>query len=143
MEYNFQSWPFEDAESQPLLGYCWTRITNVMGTITGCYMTSSNAFDCITSTQVQQHLSICPIYLHVTYLVVLTSVKNLQVTWQPYKTNVVQDMGLNAICMHDQDLWTALLPLICYYIVEWHLPIRVVRQFGGLQTVAVQHEVMS
>jgi hypothetical protein len=37
----------------------------------------------------------------------------------------------------------AVLPLICYYIVEWNLPIRVVRQFGGLQTVAVHHESMS
>jgi hypothetical protein len=35
------------------------------------------------------------------------------------------------------------LLLICYYIVEWHLPIRVVRQFGGLQTIAVQHEATS
>jgi hypothetical protein len=52
-------------------------------------------------------------------------------------------MALNAICTRNQDLWTTVLPLICYYIVEWHLPIRVVRQFGGLQTVAVQHESMS
>jgi hypothetical protein len=52
-------------------------------------------------------------------------------------------MVLNAICKHDQDLWTAVLPLICYYIVEWHLPIRVVHQFDGLQTVAVQHAAMS
>jgi hypothetical protein len=29
--------------------------------------------------------------------------------------------------MRDQDLWAAVVPLICYYIVEWHLPIRVVR----------------
>jgi hypothetical protein len=36
-----------------------------------------------------------------------------------------------------------MLPLICYYIVEWHLPIRVVRRFGGLQTVAVQLEATS
>jgi hypothetical protein len=52
-------------------------------------------------------------------------------------------MGLKDICMHDQDLWTAVLPLICYYIVEWHLPIHVEHQFGGLQIVAVQHEAMS
>jgi hypothetical protein len=89
MEYNFQSWPFEDPESKPLLGYHWTRITNVTGTITGCYMTYSNAFDYITSTQVRQHLSTCPLYLHVAYLVVLTSVKNLQVTWQPYEIDEV------------------------------------------------------
>jgi hypothetical protein len=35
------------------------------------------------------------------------------------------------------------VPLICYYVVEWHLPIHMVRQFGGLQTVAMQHEPMS
>jgi hypothetical protein len=46
-------------------------------------------------------------------------------------------MALNAICRHDQDLWTVMLPHICYYIVEWHLAIHVVRQFGGLQTIAV------
>jgi hypothetical protein len=82
------------------------------------------------------------IYLHVEYLIILISVKksNLQVTWQPYDTNVVHGMPLNDICRHDQDLWTAVVPLIWYYIVEWHLPIRVVRQFSGLQSVAVQHD---
>jgi hypothetical protein len=76
----------------------------------------------------------------------LTSVDfflNLQVTWQPYETDVVQGMALNNICRCDQDLWTAVVPLICYYVVEWHLPIRVVHQFGRLQTVTVQHDPMS
>jgi hypothetical protein len=106
-------------------------------------MTYSNMFDCITSTQVRQHLSTCPLHLHVTYLVVLTSVKNLQVTWKPYETDEVQEMGLNAICTRGQDLCTVVLPLIFYYIVEWHLPIHVMRQFGGLQIVVVQHKAMS
>jgi hypothetical protein len=52
-------------------------------------------------------------------------------------------MALNAICRCDQDLWTVVLPLICYYIVDWHLPIRVVCQFGRLQTIVMQHEAMS
>jgi hypothetical protein len=52
-------------------------------------------------------------------------------------------MALNAICRRDQDLWMVVLPLICYCIVEWHLPIRVVRQFGRLKTVAMQHAAMS
>jgi hypothetical protein len=52
-------------------------------------------------------------------------------------------MALNDICRSDQDLWMAVVPLICYYVVEWHLPIRVVRQFGRLQTVAMQHEPRS
>jgi hypothetical protein len=41
-------------------------------------------------------------------------------------------MDLNAMCKRDQDLSTTVLPLICYYIVEWHLSIRVRHQFGGL-----------
>jgi hypothetical protein len=52
------------------------------------------------------------------YLVGLTNVENLQVIWQPYETDEVQGMGLNAICKRDHDLWTVVLPLICYYIVE-------------------------
>jgi hypothetical protein len=36
-----------------------------------------------------------------------------------------------------------MLPLVCYYIVEWHLSVRVVSQFGGLQTIVVQHAAMS
>jgi hypothetical protein len=52
-------------------------------------------------------------------------------------------MGLNAIYRHEHDPWTVVLPLICYYIVEWHLPVRVVRQFGELHTVAVQHATTS
>jgi hypothetical protein len=52
-------------------------------------------------------------------------------------------MALNAICKRDHDLWRAKLPLICYYIVEWHLPNRVLCQFGRLQTIAMHHEAMS
>jgi hypothetical protein len=52
-------------------------------------------------------------------------------------------MGLNVIYRCDKDLWMAVLPLICYYIVECHLPVCVVRQFGGLQIVAVQHAATS
>jgi hypothetical protein len=72
------------------------------------------------------------LYLHVTYLLVLTCVKKLQVTWQPYETDEVQGMALNAIFKCDQELWRAELLLICYYIVEWHLPNHVLRQFGWL-----------
>jgi hypothetical protein len=49
-------------------------------------------------------------------------------------------MALNAICKCNHELWRAELPLICYNIVEWHLPNHVVRQFAGLQTIVMQHE---
>jgi hypothetical protein len=80
---------------------------------------------------------------HVAYLVVLTRVEKLQVTWQPYEIDEVEGMTLHAICTCDHDLWRAELPLICYYIVEWHLANHVVHQFGRLQIVVVQHEATS
>jgi hypothetical protein len=52
-------------------------------------------------------------------------------------------MALNTIYKSDPDLWMIVVKLICYYIVEWHLPICVVHQFGGLQTVVMQHESTS
>jgi hypothetical protein len=33
LEFYFQDWPFEDAESQPTLGYNWSNITNVTSTL--------------------------------------------------------------------------------------------------------------
>jgi hypothetical protein len=48
-------------------------------------------------------------------------------------------MALNSICMRDSELLRAEVPLICYYVVEWQLPNRVLRQFGKLQPIVVQH----
>jgi hypothetical protein len=36
-------------------------------------------------------------------------------------------MALNTISMRDQELWRAELLLICYYVVEWYLPNRVLQ----------------
>jgi hypothetical protein len=140
LKFNLQPWPFNDSASRPLLGYRWSKITHLTGTIEGRYMTYSNAFDCITSGQVRQHLFTCRIFNNINKCQIFS---NLQVTWQPYETDAVHGIAFNDICRHDQDLWTAVVPLICYYVVEWHLPIRVMCQFGRLQTVAVQHELMS
>jgi hypothetical protein len=56
----------------------------------------------------------------------------LQVTWQPYETDEVEAMALNAIYKLEQELWRVELLLIFYYIVEWHLPNRVLHQFEKL-----------
>jgi hypothetical protein len=83
-----------------------------------------------------RHVTYEYLYLHVSahivYLVVLTSVENLQVNWQLDETDEVESMALNAICKFGQTLWRAELPLVYYYVVEWHLTNRVVWQFGGL-----------
>jgi hypothetical protein len=52
LKFNLQSWPFNDAKSWPLLGYRWSRITHLTGTVEGRYMMYSNVFDCITFGQV-------------------------------------------------------------------------------------------
>jgi hypothetical protein len=49
-------------------------------------------------------------------------------------------MTFNVLCKHDLELWRAELPLICYYIMEWYLPNHVLRLFGKVQPVAVEHE---
>jgi hypothetical protein len=78
--------------------------------------------------------------LLIVYLVVLTCVEKLQVIWQPYDTDEVKAISYNAIYKRDQKLWRDELPLICYYMVEWHLLNCVLHQFGKLQPIAVQHE---
>ncbi|XP_062208469.1 uncharacterized protein LOC133909959 [Phragmites australis] len=55
------------------------------------------------------------------------------VEWTPYQSQVVQAMDLNILCMRDSHLWLMRCPLICFYAVEYHLPHRVMRQFGRWQ----------
>jgi hypothetical protein len=67
LEFNLQPWPFDDnnAASRPLLGYQWLKITHLIGTVEACYITYSNAFDCITFRQVRQHLFTCRIFSNI------------------------------------------------------------------------------
>ncbi|XP_021757408.1 serine/threonine-protein phosphatase 7 long form homolog [Chenopodium quinoa] len=48
--------------------------------------------------------------------------------WQPY-TEAVMDR-LPEICRSDMHIWRSRAPLICFDVVEFHLPDRVLRQFG-------------
>ncbi|CAN6303670.1 unnamed protein product [Urochloa humidicola] len=52
------------------------------------------------------------------------------VTWEPYKEQKVLDLQLSTMCYVDDDLCMMICPLICFYAVEYHLPLRVARQFG-------------
>ena len=40
-----------------------------------------------------------------------------------------------AICREGQEVWTCVVPLICFHIVEWHQPDRCLRQFGLRQFI--------
>lgn len=53
--------------------------------------------------------------------------------WQPYHDAVLQ--LLPEVCRSDRHLWRTRAPLICFDVVELHLPDRVLRQFGLLQLI--------
>ncbi|RVW75039.1 Serine/threonine-protein phosphatase 7 long form-like [Vitis vinifera] len=55
-----------------------------------------------------------------------------QVLWEPYMGDLVAH--LPAISLADQEIWR-MSPLICFDIVEWHRPERVLRQFGLQQGI--------
>uniref|UniRef100_K3Z0T7 Aminotransferase-like plant mobile domain-containing protein n=1 Tax=Setaria italica TaxID=4555 RepID=K3Z0T7_SETIT len=48
--------------------------------------------------------------------------------------NEVEEMELSPMCKIDEEYRRSVCPLICFYIVEYHLPNRVIGQFGKLQT---------
>ncbi|RVX07230.1 Serine/threonine-protein phosphatase 7 long form-like [Vitis vinifera] len=56
-----------------------------------------------------------------------------QVLWESYMGDLVAH--LLAISLADQEIWRTMSPLICFDIVEWHRPERVLRQFGLQQGI--------
>ncbi|KAH1210792.1 Serine/threonine-protein phosphatase 7 long form [Glycine max] len=53
--------------------------------------------------------------------------------WEPYTTTVLS--MLPPICLVGTVAWCAVVPLICFHVVEWHQPDRVLRQFGMQQPI--------
>ena len=50
--------------------------------------------------------------------------------WQPYDAELAH---LPVFCVAGRDVWTARVPLVCFWLVEKHTPDHVVRQFGIVQ----------
>uniref|UniRef100_A0A1J3EXQ7 Serine/threonine-protein phosphatase 7 long form-like protein n=1 Tax=Noccaea caerulescens TaxID=107243 RepID=A0A1J3EXQ7_NOCCA len=59
--------------------------------------------------------------------------KDEQVIWQPYTPDLLAKLPI--ICLSGQNIWRTVAPLICFDVVEWHRPDRVLRQFGLHQAV--------
>nr|CAB3471906.1 unnamed protein product [Digitaria exilis] len=97
------AWPF--ADSVPPYAYVWKNAEAVRGPPRRRYTAYTNEIDCLIGNQVE---------------------------WTPYRHNELA-AHLSFMCTRDQDLWRTPVPMICYYIVEWHLPHRVTRQFGKRQ----------
>nr|XP_051208164.1 serine/threonine-protein phosphatase 7 long form homolog [Lolium perenne] len=60
----------------------------------------------------------------------------LQVDWEPYGTYYRIGAGmpdLNHKCLEEARFWRMRCPLICMWLVEYHQPHRVMRQFGLYQ----------
>lgn len=57
----------------------------------------------------------------------------MQIIWQPYTHDVTKN--LPDYCFTGNDIWCAVVPLVCFHIVEWHQPDRVLRQFGLSQPI--------
>ena len=56
----------------------------------------------------------------------------MQIVWEPYTH---MQGSLPVYCTAGQHIWRAEVPLIFFWIVEWHHPKRVLRQFGMKQPI--------
>nr|XP_025881616.1 uncharacterized protein LOC112939084 [Oryza sativa Japonica Group] len=60
------------------------------------------------------------------------------IEWLPYHTNEASSLTLNSMCNRDSDYFMYQCPLICFWVVEYHLPHRVMRQFEKKQDWPVE-----
>ena len=58
----------------------------------------------------------------------------MQFLWESYTTNVMS--VLPPICLVGSVAWCAMVPLMCFQVVEWHQSDRVLRQFGMQQPIS-------
>uniref|UniRef100_A0A8R7QJX4 Aminotransferase-like plant mobile domain-containing protein n=1 Tax=Triticum urartu TaxID=4572 RepID=A0A8R7QJX4_TRIUA len=63
----------------------------------------------------------------------LDTITDCQITWDPYKPSLID--GLPALCTLGSAVWQSRTPLICFQIVEMHVPDRVLLQFGMMQHI--------
>ncbi|KAK3123049.1 hypothetical protein QOZ80_8AG0623020 [Eleusine coracana subsp. coracana] len=63
---------------------------------------------------------------------------HVAVEWEPYERDEVRNMNLSPVCTRDQGYWRYIGPLIYFYVVEWHLPSRVLGQFERLQPPKIE-----
>lgn len=63
----------------------------------------------------------------------ITYIQLSQFIWEPYTDDVLA--LLPDVCRSDPHIWRTRSPMICFDIVEWHYPQRVLRQFGHVQGI--------
>ncbi|KAH1242699.1 Serine/threonine-protein phosphatase 7 long form [Glycine max] len=71
----------------------------------------------------------------------LDIMKRHEFLWEPYTTTVMS--MLPPICLVGSVAWCAVVPLICFHVIEWHQPDRVLRQFGMVDVYSRQEGLLS
>ncbi|XP_043811056.1 serine/threonine-protein phosphatase 7 long form homolog [Manihot esculenta] len=59
-----------------------------------------------------------------------------QVIWEPYNDALIESLPED--CRQGRQIWRAVVPLVCFHIIEWHQPDRVMRQFGMQQHIPAE-----
>ncbi|KAE8808131.1 hypothetical protein D1007_15254 [Hordeum vulgare] len=94
----------------PTWAYKWDVVPEVASDVNLLYKQYTNEMDSLTAEQVE---------------------------WQPYGAGPsfgdAHTFQLNPICVQEKHLWLMRCPLICNWAVEFHLPHRVMHQFGLFQ----------
>uniref|UniRef100_A0A8I6Z0A8 Aminotransferase-like plant mobile domain-containing protein n=1 Tax=Hordeum vulgare subsp. vulgare TaxID=112509 RepID=A0A8I6Z0A8_HORVV len=95
---------------QPTWAYKWDLVSEVASEVNLLYKQYTNEMDSLTPEQVE---------------------------WEPYGVGTnfgdAHTFDLNPLCVQERHLWLMRCPLICNWAVEFHLPHRVMRQFGYFQ----------
>jgi hypothetical protein len=133
-----REWPQTDEEDlRPTAAYLWDGVALPHATQARAYIEYINELDAC----------LCKYLLSISYSCYFISCNNInlfgtylfQVSWMPYESPEImvlqESHGLNSMCLRDKTLWTTSCPLIFYYAVEYHLPSRVIRQFGLEQPI--------
>ncbi|KAE8769081.1 mutator protein [Hordeum vulgare] len=95
---------------QPTWAYKWDLVSEVASEVNLLYKQYTKEMDSLTPEQVE---------------------------WQPYGAGPnfgdAHTFELNPLCVQEKHLWLMRCPLICNWAVEFHLPHRVMHQFGFFQ----------
>ncbi|KAE8777978.1 hypothetical protein D1007_49206 [Hordeum vulgare] len=101
---------FNNPVRQPTWAYKWDLVSEVASEVNLLYKQYTNEMDLLTLEQVE---------------------------WEPYGVGPnfgdAHTFDLNPLCVQERHLWLMRCPLICNWVVEFHLPHRVMHQFGYFQ----------
>nr|XP_015644156.1 serine/threonine-protein phosphatase 7 long form homolog [Oryza sativa Japonica Group]XP_015644157.1 serine/threonine-protein phosphatase 7 long form homolog [Oryza sativa Japonica Group]XP_015644158.1 serine/threonine-protein phosphatase 7 long form homolog [Oryza sativa Japonica Group] len=108
---SFTPWPYNEPDMEKTVAYLFESTATAHAHRDVAYKHYVNEMDCLQP----QHIE-----------------------WLPYHTNEASSLTLNSMCNRNSDYFMYQCPLICFWAVEYHLPHRVMRQFGKKQDWPVE-----